>query len=191
VADFENTKRKLEAEADETRDEIDAVEQAISAVSAYDIPETGEEADEENMKSFQELEEEPAEYPPELEEEDDSSPMTMPVPGTSYLQEQYITEKEKELAQKQAHFDRLQAQLSELEMTGDTVTVDSPYEGRVTDLSEELKKPLMTIESTQLQAEGELTERERRRLEQGMPVDLTVTEGNKALPGTVQKIKKA
>src|SRR5699024_1919292 len=33
VADFENTKRKLEAETDETRDEIDAVEQAISAVS--------------------------------------------------------------------------------------------------------------------------------------------------------------
>lgn len=187
VEEDENARIKLEAEADKVSDEIAAVEQAISTISAYDI----EDSDGEEAVDSSDLWEDSAEDLPELEEDEVDQLDAMPASDAAYLKEQYIAEKEKELSEKQARLDSVQAQLTDLEMNDDTVTVESPYEGRVTDRSDGLKKPLMTIGSTQLHVKGELTERERMELEQGMPADAVISEGKKELTGTVENIKDA
>src|SRR5699024_5167889 len=71
------------------------------------------------------------------------------------IKEQYITEKEKELAQKEAELNSVESQLSELTSTGETVTVESPFEGIVTDVSETLEDPLLTIQSDDLIIKGD------------------------------------
>lgn len=177
VSDYENTKMKLETESDQLNDEIAAIEKAITTISSHEIPDTDSSPEKEDALENT------------VPGEDKQKPTTNQTAYATYLKEQYVTEKEKELSQKQAQLDNVRAQLTELETNGDTVTIESPYEGRVAARSDELSKPIMTIESTALRIQGELTERERMVLESGMPTDIAISEGNKELTGTIQEIE--
>src|SRR5699024_8692560 len=81
------------------------------------------------------------------------------------IKKQYITEKEKELAQKEAEQTSVETQLSELTATGQTVTVESPYDGVVTNISETLEDPLITVQSAELVVKGELKEQDHSKVE--------------------------
>lgn len=170
VLDYDATKAQLDGKAAAISGEIAAIEQAISAITFYQIPEI-------KLKLSD-------------GDKDKNKENTTTIPSTEadYMKKQYITEKENELAQKNAQLKGVQAQLTELDMSGDTITVESPVQGNVTRLSDELDDPIITIESTQLHAEGELTEKERMVLEQGMPAEVSLSENNAVLKGTVREV---
>ncbi|WP_060681693.1 efflux RND transporter periplasmic adaptor subunit [Virgibacillus halodenitrificans] len=105
VAELEQQQRKLTGE-------VQAVEGAISDMNRYQIPRSTQgtaTADTEQPTIQIELPENPVE--------------------AAMMKDQYLIEKKKELAAKEAELSSIEAQLNELESTGDTITVESPYEG--------------------------------------------------------------
>ncbi|MBT2218376.1 efflux RND transporter periplasmic adaptor subunit [Virgibacillus dakarensis] len=171
VPDYYATKAQLESEVDTINGEIAAIEQAMSSISNYQIPKIEMVFGDGNEKENRE-----------------GRKTTIPSADAEYMKEQYVTEKENELAQKNAQLKSVQAQLTELEMSGDTITVESPFQGNVTNVSDSLDDPIITIESTQLHVTGELTEKERMVLEQGMPAEISLSENDTVLQGTVQEV---
>jgi HlyD family secretion protein len=166
VAELEQQQRKLTGE-------VQAVEGAISDMNRYQIPRSTQgtaTADTEQPTIQIELPENPVE--------------------AAMMKDQYLIEKKKELAAKEAELSSIEAQLNELEATGDTITVESPYEGLVTEVSTTLDAPLLTIAGKELQAEGEFTEQERSRITEGLPVHIQVDAKVMALEGTLEKIQK-
>jgi HlyD family secretion protein len=170
-----------EAEADLMREleqingEIPAIEQAISEMNAFQIPETTPTT--EPNPAFQMPEEEiyiefPQDDPVEAE----------------VMKEQFIIEKENELAQKQAALESVQNQLTELQTTGDTITVESPYDGKIKEIAEDLGDPIVTIEQPVLEARGKLTELERNEIEEGFPALVELTSIQTFLDGTVSNL---
>src|SRR5699024_8732182 len=134
VNHYAETMADLEREQEKLTGEIQAIEAALDSIAAYTIPET-------DMNT-------------EFEDENSSLDMTSRSVDAHYMKEQYITEKETELMQKEAELQSVQAQISELETTGETITVESPYQGQVTAVSETLTNPVITIRDPELQAEG-------------------------------------
>ncbi|MFC4559633.1 efflux RND transporter periplasmic adaptor subunit [Virgibacillus kekensis] len=169
--DYYETKSYLENEVSKLNSQVAAIEQAITDISLYSIPE--------------------AEVTTELESEDSTLVIANESAEADYRKEQYLAEKNKELALKEAELQSLQTQLSELETSGDIITVESPYEGIVTEVSESLNDPLLTIRDTELKAEGELTESERMKVQQEMPVEVIVREDGSVLDGTVQEVSQS
>lgn len=104
------------------------------------------------------------------------------------LKDQYIVEKEKELAQKQAQRDSLNEQLQELQSSGDIVTVGSPYEGTVKSLSLSLANPIITIANPEVAINAELLEEERKKVDTGMPVEIKVEDFPAAFEGSIASI---
>ncbi|MYL43713.1 efflux RND transporter periplasmic adaptor subunit [Virgibacillus salexigens] len=152
--------------------EITAIQQAISQMNAVQIPQTNTEA------------------PPSLEITEEEIQVEFPQDPiqAAIVKEQYLVEKEKELAQKNAALTSMEDQLTELQSTGDTITVESPYSGSVAAISPELKDPIMIIESQELQAEGELSEQDRAAIETGQPVEIEVVEKDIHLQGTIEQV---
>ncbi|WP_054751913.1 efflux RND transporter periplasmic adaptor subunit [Piscibacillus salipiscarius] len=99
-----------------------------------------------------------------------------------------MLQKESELAEKEAQIDSLENQLDDLESTGDTITVESPADGIVSQLSASLDDPLMTISSRELHAYGELTEEQRQFVEEEMSADVMTETPLGDIPGTVTDI---
>ncbi|GGJ98576.1 hypothetical protein GCM10007063_21090 [Lentibacillus kapialis] len=161
MADLESKQQKLNGE-------IQAIESAIASISAYRIPQTDTDT--------------------EFDNEAGTLEMTRKSVDANYMKEQYLAEKEKELAQKEAELKSVQAQISELETNGETITVESPYQGKVRAISDSLDNPVVTIWGKQLQAEGELTETERMAVEQKMPVKVDIRENEAVLTGTLDAI---
>ncbi len=141
------------------------MEQAVASLSAYRIPETDTNAVFEGENSSLELEGRSVE--------------------ANYLKEEFLMEKEMELAQKRAQLESIQMQLSELESNGETVTATSPYEGSVMALSESLDNPVVTIRGTELYAEGQLTEAQRMEAEVEMPAEVAIHEGDTVINGAL------
>src|SRR5699024_7775117 len=168
VNHYAETMADLEREQEKLTGEIQAIEAALDSIAAYTIPET-------DMNT-------------EFEDENSSLDMTSRSVDAHYMKEQYITEKETELMQKEAELQSVQAQISELETTGETITVESPYQGQVTAVSETLTNPVITIRDPELQAEGELTESERMEVEQNMPVEVAIRENDAVLQGNLSHI---
>ncbi|ALX49358.1 HlyD family efflux transporter periplasmic adaptor subunit [Lentibacillus amyloliquefaciens] len=165
---YYETMTELESKQQQLNGEIQAIEQSLASISAYPIPQTDMET--------------------ELEGDNGTLNMTSQSVEANYMKEQYLAEKENELAQKEAELDSVQAQISELETTGETVTVESPYQGEVTDVTESLDNPVVTIRSLELQAEGELKENERMKVEAEMPVEVAVRENDTVLEGTLNEV---
>ncbi|WP_174615433.1 efflux RND transporter periplasmic adaptor subunit [Virgibacillus ihumii] len=165
---YYDTKAQLESEVSKLNGQIAAIEEAIANISAFQAPPSDLEAQFEGENAQFDLTHEPVEV--------------------EYMKEAYIAEKEKELAQKQAELESIQAQLSDLESTGDTITVESPYQGQVTNLSESLNNPVVTIRDQQLQATGRLTENERMKVEPEMPVEVDIQKNDSVLQGTLSSI---
>ncbi|MBP1950066.1 efflux RND transporter periplasmic adaptor subunit [Virgibacillus litoralis] len=168
VEDYYETKSYLENERTKLTDQVSAIEQAIDSISFYQIPETDLTA--------------------EYEDENSNLDITSNSVTANYMKEQYLAEKEKELDQKNAQLQNIQAQLSDLESTGDTVTVESSYKGQVTKISKALNNPVITIRDMQLQAEGEFTEAERMEAEREMPVEVSIRENGALLKGNLGEI---
>lgn len=172
VHNYYETEANLLEEAAKLESQLTAIETAITTISAYQIPET----DTESAPSFEVNDEEiRVEFPQDPIE-------------ASLMKEQYLTEKQNELDQKGAELALVESQIAELRETGDTITVESPFEGRVKEVSQALDNPLLTIESTVLQAEGELSETVRPLIEQGFPVRVEVSEVAALLEGTVAEV---
>lgn len=182
VADFDDTKATLEAETDTINEEISAIEQAMSAVSAYQLQNPG------TMPNNSSRTEEDNQAENKDSAEMNQIKTASSVTEADYLKEQYLAEKKKELEQKQARLKSVQTQLTDLQASGDTITVDSPYTGNVTELSDSLGNPVMTIASTDVHVEGELTETERMKFEKGMPAEIAISENKKKLKGTIEEI---
>ncbi|WP_173917780.1 efflux RND transporter periplasmic adaptor subunit [Halobacillus sp. Marseille-Q1614] len=179
VDDYEKQSEDLQLEADKLQEEITAIDtyiqqvesmsiESVEASGTFDFPSSAEGVNEE--------EEEP--------QEQDSSAVAQ------IIKEEAIAEKEKERTQKESQLAMVQGQLEQLTSTGQTITVQSPVSGVVTDRSENLSDPLLTISSTDLLVKGELREEQRKAAEEDMTAKITLTEENDPveLEGTVDNI---
>ncbi|PKR77840.1 HlyD family secretion protein [Halalkalibacillus sediminis] len=174
VADFYETFNTLNSDSQRLDGEIDAIEDAITEMERYRVPDSGGVSNSTFSLDEEGLEIDLAESTTEAE----------------FMREQYLIEKEKELAQKEAQLSSVESQLSELENTGDTITVESSYDGIVKNVSYDLGAPLVTIESSELEVVGELTEEERTRVEEGMDVEMTLGEQDVLVEGTIVFLSK-
>lgn len=171
VHDYYETKSYLTNELSRVNGEIAAIETAISEILSYQIPRTSVQinTDEENSQII---------VPPR------------PPIEAEYMKEQYLTEKEKELAGLRAQQNSVQTQLIELESGGDAITVESPYQGKVTVVSKSLGDPIITINSSTLHIVGELTEQERTIIKKDMPVEISINESEFKLEGSITHVSK-
>ncbi|WP_284141059.1 efflux RND transporter periplasmic adaptor subunit [Virgibacillus sp. LDC-1] len=163
---YYETKASLEREAERLTGEMEAIEAAIGKMNAYQVSQT-------TMKFVSPEGNETIEIPQNQSE-------------ATLLKEQYILEKEKERDQKAAQLKSIQSQISELSSSGDTITVESPFRGKVTTVSDGLDNPIVTIQLPELLARGELTEKERMLVEESMSATVSMTEGKQQVEGAVQ-----
>ncbi|MFA1822947.1 efflux RND transporter periplasmic adaptor subunit [Virgibacillus oceani] len=175
VDNYYEAEADLMQEIEKLDGEIPAIEQAISEMNAFQIPDSTQPTD--PNPAFQMTEEEiyiefPQDDPVEAE----------------VMKQQFIIDKENELAQKQAALQSTQNQLTELQTTGDTITVESPYDGKVKNIATDLGDPIVTIELPILEARGELTELERNEIEEGFPALVELTNIQTFLDGTVSNL---
>ncbi|TGB01853.1 efflux RND transporter periplasmic adaptor subunit [Halobacillus salinus] len=161
VTDYGTQEAELEGEIDRLEEEIDAIEDYVDELEDYDIPEP--------------------------ESDDDSSDPPSYV-ETEYLQEADIAEQDAELEKKRAMLDMVQDQLDQLQDDGEEITVTSPYNGTVTDVSKDLQAPLLTLKASSLIVTGELNEEERQQVEQDMPSQVTVEDIELETSGTLTSI---
>ncbi|MFG6121360.1 efflux RND transporter periplasmic adaptor subunit [Thalassobacillus sp. B23F22_16] len=176
ITDYETQQSSLEAEASTLQGEITAIEAYIAEMESYVIPDSNSDN---STNGF---------FAPDTQEdeEEDSDPNA----EAEFLKEQTIAEKEMELAQKEAMLQMVENQLNELETEGQTITVESPFNGVVTDINEGLDSPIITLQATTLQAEGELDEAERKRVEEGMEVKITIPDQEDlSITGTVSSVQ--
>lgn len=174
VSDYELTQAAFESEIDKLNADISSITAAINQMENYQVQSsTGN-----SSATF-------------LNEEKEIVVKFPNDPGDAeILKEQFLIEKEKERLEKQAALTNIQNQLNELERTGDTITVSSPGDGLVKTISVSLADPIMTLESTELQAVGELTEQERTQIEQGMVTEVTIKEKEVTLEGVIDNVSK-
>ncbi|ASK61586.1 HlyD family secretion protein [Virgibacillus phasianinus] len=182
VHDYDETKDYLTSEMTKVSGEIAAIETAISEISNYRIPA--------NTSSSSPINNSPSPTTNDDKVDVDVNVMPRPPFETEYMKEQYIVEKEKELARAEAKQESIQSQLTELESGGDTITVESPYQGTVMVISESLDDPIMKIGSTTLKIVGELTEEERTIIKEEMPVEIAVNENHAKMKGSVSEVSE-
>ena len=159
---------QLEQREDELTDSIQAIEQAIRDIESTDITQ--------HEFSFY--------YPDDTE----AGTIQQNVSNAQMVKEQYRIEKEKELGEKEAELNSVQTQAEDLRTGEETITVESPYDGRVTQIDTSLDNPVMTIEELELYAVGELTEKERMDVETGMLTEVTLQENDQQFDGSIVEI---
>ena len=172
VHSYYETQADISSQLERVNGELTAIEQAISQIEQYQVPEN----EFNSSRSVRITEEE----------------IAVDLPDTSIdaqlMKEQYLVEKEKELAQKTFEKNTFENQLAELQETGDTITYESPYAGKVNHVSVELNDPLIQIEGMELRAIGELSENERTQVKEGMTAELQLEEARALLSGTVEEL---
>lgn len=185
--DFYETQAMLQQKRDLLDDEIRAIDTAINKVQSFqtssgaststsgNLPSTGKKTKDAALQT------EIANLQRQITSSDSKQ--------ADMLKTQYIAEKEKERDQKKAEQQSVQSQIAELSSSGDTITVESPFSGRVTKLSKELKAPLMTIQdSDALQVAGEITEKQRLHTEEGMKTAITMQKSGEKLEGEISQL---
>jgi HlyD family secretion protein len=102
---------------------------------------------------------------------------------------------EKDVAEKKLGIDRLnserdayKAQLESLSGDSAVVTYNSPYSGRIEDVSYNFEQPIVTIVSDTPAVTGHLTEKEHAMTEQGMKVTMRSINSGKILNGSVSQV---
>src|SRR5699024_4119282 len=185
IHNYYETQSNLESEIEKINGEISAIEAAISKMESFQPSSSSGHADS------------------QIYEDDTSNPEesflisfieaingAQDLGQAEVIKEQYITEKEKELELKNAELNSVESQLSELTQTGDTITVESPYEGIISDVSETLEDPLLTIQSDELVVKSELTEQEHLNVEPGLSVHIEMKESGQTKEGKVEKVSQ-
>lgn len=171
VHDYATMESTLHNQLEQISGEISAIEDAITEMASYRIP---------------------RQTVPVVKTDDEDKvnvviPSREPVEA-ELLKEQFIIQKEQELAAKQELEDSIESQLEELQETGDTITVGSPFQGKVKRISETLEDPIIVIENTALQVKGELMEKDRARVEHGDPVRITLDGSGQKLSGSILEV---
>lgn len=193
ISDYYEAASQLESEAEKVEGEMAAIETAISKMTAFQISDS---SDSQGMIDPYEEFADPTLEDEEQDEEQIVDSFIDAMTGAEdagqaeLIKEQYITEKEKELDQKVAEQGSIESQLSELMQTGDTVTVESPYQGVVTDLSENLDAPLLTIQSGGYIVKGELSEAEHLDVEPGLAVNIKMKESDETAEGEIEAVSQ-
>ncbi|HLR51994.1 MAG TPA: HlyD family efflux transporter periplasmic adaptor subunit [Candidatus Avamphibacillus sp.] len=186
IHNYYETQTRLESEIEKVNSEILAIEAAISKMESYQPPSSAEGSG--LSQSYGEDTSDPEES--FLIRFVEAINGAQDVSQAEIIKEQYITEKEKELEQKNAELNSVESQLSELTQTGDTITVESPYEGIVSGVSETLEDPLLTIQSDELVVKSELTEQEHLDVESGLSVYIEMKESGQTMEGKVEKVSQ-
>ncbi|MCA0972815.1 efflux RND transporter periplasmic adaptor subunit [Halobacillus litoralis] len=163
VVDYSKQETQLQSEIDRLDEEIEAIEDYVDELEDFDIPD------------------------PESDDDDDSSDPPSYV-ETEFQQEAAVAEQEAELEKKRAMLQMVEDQLDQLEDDGQEITVTSPYDGTVTQVSKSLEAPILTLKSTSLMVAGELSEDERQLVEQDMPAQVFIPELDVQAPGTLTNV---
>ncbi|MEN2769074.1 efflux RND transporter periplasmic adaptor subunit [Ornithinibacillus xuwenensis] len=171
VHDYATMEAALQNQLIQVKGEISAIEDAIAEMVAYTIPS-------------------PTVPVVNTDEEED---INVVVPSSDPIEaelqkKQFLIEKEQELVAKREQGKNIESQLDDLRAGGDTITVNSPYQGKVKSISSTLADPLIVIETTEIQVAGELTEDARISVEPGQSVEVTLVESEQELKGSVQGI---
>lgn len=156
VQQYYEIKAGLDTRIETLQGEVLAVEEAIDKIRGTEIKQS--------TISFV--------YPDETE----AANITQNTSEAEMMKEQYIIEREKELSQAKAQLASVESQLNDLITGEDTITVESPFAGKVTNISTSLDNPIITIEAHDLHIISELTEENRMLVEEGMQADITLTE---------------
>ncbi|WP_028785183.1 efflux RND transporter periplasmic adaptor subunit [Thalassobacillus devorans] len=174
VIDYHTQQSSLESDISRLEEEINAIESYLTEMESYEVPEPDNSEDSSILTPD--------------EEGDENSPAYT---ETEFMKEQTIAEKEMELAQKEAMLDMVESQLDDLESEGQIITVQSPFNGVITDVSEELDSPIITMKTTTLQVEGVLEEAERKRVKEDMNAEITIPEEEELqLKGKVSSVAR-
>ncbi|WP_226585412.1 efflux RND transporter periplasmic adaptor subunit [Halobacillus litoralis] len=173
VANYTQQENELESEIGRIEEEIDAIEEYIDEIESYQIPEP--ETESSNRSNIFGQNDESEETPPSYVE-------------TEYLQQEEIAEQEAELNKQESLLEMAEDQLDQLQEDGDQITVTSSFSGVVTNLSEELNDPLITMESTSLIVKAEVREDERNRLSENMAAKVKGEDFNFETTGTLTDV---
>ncbi|MFD1019298.1 efflux RND transporter periplasmic adaptor subunit [Thalassobacillus hwangdonensis] len=167
VTNYEKEVADLEAQAERYESEITAIQSYLTEIERFRIPSP--------ILNFDDEDEEQNDPPSYVE--------------TEFSQQEQIAEKEMELAQKEAMLEMVETQLTTLEEEGQLITVESPYSGVVTEVSQDLSSPLITMKTTTLHIEGEFSEAERKEVEPDMEVEYTVDDIDQTFTGALDSIR--
>ncbi|MFD1337221.1 efflux RND transporter periplasmic adaptor subunit [Oceanobacillus iheyensis] len=168
------TEVNLNQHVSQVEGEIAAIQSAITEMEMFQIPEGATGTPSDVTINEEELE---ISFPQNTVE-------------AELLREQYLIEKENELSQKTAELQSLEAQLMELQSFENVITVNSPFDGRISEVKDSLEDPVITIQDTTLQVDGELTEEERTKVEAGLATQMEINELPIALEGTISEVSE-
>lgn len=178
IQDYHETLATIRGKQDTLEGEITSIESAIDKMESYEVPE--------KIMEYIFIE--------EKEDGDAQDTKTMEVPDNAVeaelMKEQFITEREQELGGKEAQLDAVKTQIEELASGDETVKVESPYAGRVTELSKSLDNPVMTIQPMDMHVEGELTEEERKQVRDNMVVEIDIDGNDEKLEGLISDVSE-
>lgn len=192
VRNYFETASQLEGEIEKLSSQMTAIEAAITKMESFQIPSSGASMPPQTSTTPPVNEDDggTSDGDPLMEQFLQEMNQVQDSGQAELIKEQYITENEKELAQKEAEHNSVESQLSELTSTGETVTVESPYEGIVTGVSETLEDPLLTIQSDDLVVKGDLTEKEHLDVEQEQLVYITMTQSGVEEEGQIEEVSQ-
>jgi HlyD family secretion protein len=174
VNDYAATEALLSYELEKVDGEIDAIEDAITEMVSYRIPKPSTPVvgnNNEDSTTVVVTQQEPVE--------------------AELIKEQFIIQKEQELAAKKEQERSIQSQLDDLQENGNTITVESPVDGKVNEISSTLNDPIIRIEHMDLHVQGELEEAARIEVETGQPVEITLDNGEQTLQGSISHLEDA
>lgn len=174
VQSYYETEVNLNQQVSQVEGEIAAIQSAITQMEMFQIPEGATGTPSDVTINEEELE---IKFPQNTVE-------------AELLRQQYLIEKENELSQKTAELQSLEAQLMELQSSGNVITVNSPFDGRISEVKDSLEDPVITIQDTTLQVDGEFTEEERTKVEAGLAAQMEVNELPIALEGTISEVSE-
>src|SRR5699024_9606287 len=177
INNYYDTLTEFQSENEKLKEEIAGIESAISKMETYQIPQQTVDY------RFIEDKEDEGQQTRLLETPQDSAEAEL-------MKEQYITEKERELAEKKAQWESVQSKLEDLASGDDTVVVESPFDGRVTMISKSLDNPVMTIQPPEVHVVSELSEGERKQVTDDMAVNIELDEGKKRFEGVLSDISE-
>ncbi|KGP71752.1 efflux RND transporter periplasmic adaptor subunit [Pontibacillus yanchengensis] len=92
------------------------------------------------------------------------------------------------LEKKEAQLDVIEDQLDTLSDNGQVIQVGSQYEGTITDISETLDNPAITIKQDELVVAGKVHEGERNEIQEGMKVRGNLLNQNQTWEGALESV---
>ncbi|MCA0985094.1 efflux RND transporter periplasmic adaptor subunit [Halobacillus yeomjeoni] len=167
VINYDQQETQLQSEMDRLEEEITAIEDYIDEIQNYDISDSGSSSFFGNNTN------------------DESKEHVR----TEFQKEESIAHQAAELTKKEAMLEMVEDQLDQLQLDGKTITVTSPFGGVITEVSETLESPLITLKSNDLQIEGKLNEKERKQVEPGMAANIKVEDMDLVWEGTLDAIQ--